>query len=321
DAHLISGDRVNATLFPISTKGNTITIRRFRRDPWTAPDFIKNNTTSGEVMALIWLMMQYEMNVVISGGTASGKTSFMNAVLPFIQPYHRVLSLEDTRELVLPSYLHWVPLTTREPNPEGKGGITLLDLLVNSLRMRPDRIIVGEIRRQEEAEVLFEGMHTGHSAYTTFHANTADETIRRLTNPPLNIPSTMLEVVHLNVICFRNRMLGLRRTLQVAEFIPDRSSGKNEVKANILYRWRPDNDTISRNAESIRLHDEITLHTGLSRKEIDEDLISKKKILDWMVTMGIRQVNDVGNVMAHYYRDPASILSLAEKKQKPEFLE
>ena len=187
DAHLLSGDRVNSTLFPISTKGNTITIRKFRRDPWTVTDLISNKTVSSEVMATIWEAIQYEMSVVFSGGTASGKTTILGVSMPFIPPNHRIISIEDTREIFLPEYLHWVPLTTREPNPEGKGEVTMLDLLVNSLRMRPDRIVVGEIRRKEEAEVLFEAMHTGHSAYTTVHANTADETIRRLTNPPIEI--------------------------------------------------------------------------------------------------------------------------------------
>jgi len=132
DAHLISGDRVNATLFPISTVGNTITIRMFRRKPWTITDFIENKTVSAEVAALMWLAVQYEMSMIISGGTASGKTSLLGSILPFIQPNQRIISIEDTRELNLPSFLHWIPLTTRESNPEGKGEITMLELLVRS---------------------------------------------------------------------------------------------------------------------------------------------------------------------------------------------
>src|SRR3989338_2648657 len=147
DAHLVTGDRANAVLYPIANKGNTITIRKFSRDPWTVTDLIKNNTVNSEIMALIWLAMEYEMNILISGGTASGKTSLLNVCLPFIPPNHRILTIEDTRELVLPKFLYWCPLVTRQPNPEGKGEVTMLDLLINSLRMRPDRIILGEIRR------------------------------------------------------------------------------------------------------------------------------------------------------------------------------
>jgi flagellar protein FlaI len=139
DAHIPSGDRVNATLFPISTRGNTMTIRKFRRKPWTITDLIENKTVSTEVAAWLWLTIQYELNMIVSGGTASGKTSFLNVLMSFIQPNHRIISIEQTREIRLPSFLHWVPLTTREPNPEGKGKVSMLDLLVNSLRMRPDR--------------------------------------------------------------------------------------------------------------------------------------------------------------------------------------
>ncbi|MEM4256974.1 MAG: type II/IV secretion system ATPase subunit [Candidatus Diapherotrites archaeon] len=320
DTHLVSGDRANATLFPISGKGNTITIRRFRRDPWTVTDFIKNKTATSEVMALVWLCIQYELNMILSGGTASGKTSFMNVCLPFIQPNHRVITIEDTRELMLPEFLHWVPMTTREPNAEGKGEVNMLDLLVNSLRQRPDRIIVGETRRQREAEVMFEAMHTGHSVYTTFHANTAEETIRRMVNPPISIPSTVLDSVHLNVVMFRNRRLGVRRVLQVAEFVPEKRGTEETLKANTLYRWRAIDDTISKDSESIRLYDELSLHTGLTYDEIEKDLEDKKNILEWMVRQDIHNINDVGKVMAHYYLDSDSIVKIAKRNERPDFL-
>lgn len=318
DTHLVTGDRANATLFPISGKGNTITIRRFRRDPWTVTDFIKNKTTNSEVMALIWMCMQYELNIILSGGTASGKTSFLNVCLVFIQPNHRIITIEDTRELSLPPFLHWVPMTTREPNSEGKGGVNMLDLLVNSLRQRPDRIIIGETRRQTEAEVMFEAMHTGHSVYTTFHANTAEETIRRFVNPPINIPPTLLDSVHLNVVMFRNRRLGVRRVLQVAEYIPEKRGMTETLKANTLYRWRPGEDVIEKDAESIRLFDELSMHTGMTYDEIKKDLVIKKNILDWLVKNDVHKVNDVGQVMAQYYLDEKAVISLVEKNKKPD---
>ncbi len=319
DAHLITGDRANATLFPISSKGNTITIRRFRRQPYTVTDFVENKTVNTEIMSLIWLAMEYELNIIFSGGTGSGKTTSLNVCLPFIQPNQRILSIEDTRELSLPPYLHWVPLTTREPNVEGKGEVTMLNLLVNSLRMRPDRLIVGEIRRQREAEVLFEAMHTGHSAYTTFHANTAAETVRRLTNPPIEVPKTMLDSVHLNVVMFRNRRLNVRRVLQIAEYITERRGSQEEVKANVLYRWKGATDTIEKHSESIRLFDELGLHTGFSRQEMSKELKTKKIILDWLVKNKIKKIEKVGKIMAKYYRDKDEIIELAEKNRKPDF--
>ncbi|MDO8339673.1 MAG: ATPase, T2SS/T4P/T4SS family, partial [Candidatus Burarchaeum sp.] len=166
DAHLVTGDRVNATLFPISTFGNTITIRKFSKNPWTLPNLIEANCLSAEVASLLWLCIQNELSLLVSGGTGSGKTSFLNALSCMFPPNQRVISIEDTRELTLPSFLQWVALSTREPNAEGKGEITMLDLMVNSLRMRPDRIVVGEVRRQREAEIMFEAMHTGHAVYS-----------------------------------------------------------------------------------------------------------------------------------------------------------
>ena len=216
DAHIVTGDRANAVLYPVATKGNTITIRKFARDPWTIVDLINNKTVSLDVAAIVWTAIEAEMNILISGGTASGKTVFLNACMPFVPPNQRLISIEDTRELMLPEFLYWCPLVTRTPNPEGKGEVSMLDLLINSLRMRPDRIILGEMRRQREAEVLFEAMHTGHSVYATVHADTAAETISRLTNPPLSIPPNLLKAVNLNVVMFRNRRKGVRRVYQVA---------------------------------------------------------------------------------------------------------
>ena len=321
DAHLTTGDRVNATLFPISTRGNTITIRKFRRDPWTIVHFIdpKVKTISTEVAALLWLCIQYELNILVAGGTASGKTSILNALMAFMPPNQRVISIEDTRELRLPDFLHWIPVTTREPNPEGKGEVSMLDLLVNSLRMRPDRIVVGEIRRQREAEVLFEAMHTGHSVYATLHADRAEQVVRRLTNPPINLPESLLESLHLVIVQYRHRKYGIRRTLEVAEFIPG-EAGKTifSSRLELLYRWRPTTDTIEKVRNSVRLLNEIRLHTGMTDEEMGQDLKEKEKILQWMLEKNIKTVNTVGKVVAEYYHDKEKVLKVVNADGKPD---
>lgn len=319
DAHLITGDRVNATLFPISTIGNTLTIRMFRRKPWTITDFIQNKTISSDVTALIWLAVQYEISMIISGGTASGKTSFLGSILPFIQPNQRVISIEDTRELNLPKFLHWVPLTTREPNPEGKGEVEMLDLLVNSLRMRPDRIVVGEIRRQRQAEVLFEAMHTGHSVYATLHADTVDQTYRRLVNPPINVPETLLEALDLIVAMFRDRRSGIRRIYEVAELVPPTGT-KKTITPRTLFKWDARNDKIGRYQKSYRLLNRLEMHTGMNSKEIEDDLKDKEKILNWMVKNNVNTVDGVGRIVAEYYRDPKKVLNTIYKNEKAEKL-
>lgn len=294
DAHLTSGDRVNATLMPISSTGNTITIRKFAEDPWTITKFIEEDTVSYEVAAIIWLAIQNELSVLIAGGTGSGKTSMLNVISNFFPPNQRVVSIEDTRELTLPKNLHWVPLETRLPNPEGKGAVTMLDLLVNSLRMRPDRIIVGEIRRKEEAEVLLEAMHTGHSVYATIHANDADETITRLTNPPIDIPKAMISSLSLIIVQNRNRRTGKRRTFQVAEVTPTGD-------ARVLLRYNPQKDGIEQIAQSKHVFERIGLYTGMTSDDIKFDLQQKVRILKWLVESDVKDVDEIGLKIAKYY--------------------
>jgi len=294
DAHLNTGDRVNATLYPISSKGNTITIRKFSADPWTITKFIKDKTISIEAAAFIWLAIQNELSILIAGGTGSGKTSMLNVISNFFPPNQRIISIEDTRELTLPSNLHWVPLETRLPNPEGKGEITMLDLLVNSLRMRPDRILVGEIRRQKEAQVVLEAMHTGHSVYATIHANNADEVIVRLTNPPIDIPKPMISSLSLIVAQSRNRRSGKRRTLQLAEVTP-------MGDARVLMQLNVAEDILEKINDSDTLIERLKLYTGWSVDDIAKDLNGKIKILRWLVRNNIDNIDKIGAVMSKYY--------------------
>lgn len=316
DAHLITGDRVNATISPISTHGNTLTIRKFRRSPWTITDFIENKTLNYDIAAWIWLAIQYEMNMIVAGGTASGKTSLLNVFMSFIQPNHRIISIEDTRELQLADFLHWVPLTTREPNPEGLGEVSMLSLLVNSLRMRPDRIIVGEIRRANEAEVLFEAMHTGHSVYATLHADTAEQALKRLLNPPIDVPEAVIEALHMFAVAFRDRRLGIRRMLQLAEILP--GSEKSGAQTSVLYRWRPLKDEIIKENDSYRLLGEIRMHTGMTDEEIMNDVEEKSDILKWFVKNQVKDLNKIGRLVAVYYSDAESLLKGMKKNEDPD---
>lgn len=297
DAHLITGDRANAVLSPISTKGNTITIRKFSRDPFTIVDLINSKTVNFEVAALLWLAIEYEMNVLISGGTASGKTVFLNACMPFVPPTQRIISMEDTRELMLPSFLYWCPLVVRTANPEGKGEVSMLDLLMNSLRMRPDRVVLGEMRKEKQAEVLFEAMHTGHSVYSTLHAETVSETISRLTNPPLNVPSNLLGAVDLNVVMFRDRKRSIRRVFQVGEFL----AASGQADSNILYRWMAQNDKILPHNTSQNFMEKLSRNTAMSSEEVEKSLEYREKILKWMCKNKLRSLKNVGKVMNLYY--------------------
>jgi len=309
DAHLITGDRVNATLFPISTKGNTITIRRFSRTPWTMVHMISPSfsTITSEAAAFLWLGIEYEFSMIVTGGTASGKTTMLNALMPFFPANQRIISMEDTREITLPGYLHWIPLTVRPPTPRGEGEVSILDLVENSLRMRPDRIIVGEVRRKAETEVLFEAMHTGHSVYGTFHALEAREVIDRITSPPMSIPDIVMSSLHLIVAQHLDRRTGQRRTLEIVELI---RSEEGTTQLNTLYRWNPKTDTIEPVNPSIRVLSELEMFTGMDEEEMMRDINGKKRILDWLLKKDIKEVNDVGKIITEYYVDRDTVLEL-----------
>jgi archaeal flagellar protein FlaI len=316
DAHLTTGDRVAATLFPISTLGNTITIRKFARSPWTMVSLIKSLTLPKEIAAFLWLALEYELNILVAGATASGKTSLVNALSSLMPPTQRIVSIEDTREISLPESLHWnwVPLTTRSANPEGRGEVTMQDLMVASLRMRPDRIIIGEVRRREQAETMFEAMHTGHSVYTTMHADTVQQIVRRLLEPPIAIPRTEAEALQLLIVQFRDRRRNIRRTLELAEVL---QGGKETLDINYIYRWRPRTDTFEKVNTSIRVYEDLNLHTGMTQAEIEHDLANKQEILQWLVDFNIDNINHFGQLMMIYYRAPNIIISAAKERKDP----
>ena len=316
DARLETGDRVCATLQPISSHGNTITIRKFARNPWTISTLVgsASKTMTPEMAAMLWQAIHYELNMIVAGGTASGKTSAMNALAAFIPPNQRIISIEDTRELMLPkNQWNWVPLVTRNPNPEGLGEVSMLDLLVTSLRMRPDRIILGEMRKQREAEVLFEAMHTGHSAYSTMHADTSSQVVRRLMQPPFEMPATELETLHLLLVQYRDRRKNLRRTLEIAEVGMGAQAG--QITPNIIYRWRPRSDTFDKIGEPSKFYEEMNLHTGMTKEEIDDDQKERAGVIKWLVKNSITDVDDVGRVMAMYYADPEEVYKAARQNK------
>jgi flagellar protein FlaI len=218
----------------------------------------------------------------------------LNVISNFFPPNQRIVSIEDTREITLPPTLHWVPMCTRLPNPEGKGEVTMLDLVVNSLRMRPDRIIVGEIRRQREAEVLFEAIHTGHSVYATIHANDARETVTRLTNPPIEVPKMMLPALSMIVVQHRNRRTGFRRTFQIAEVTKD-------GEPNVLKQLDLKSDNLLDKNKSKSIIDTLELHVGLTQQELMKDLKEKEEAIKFLVKHDITDLHEIGKTVAEYY--------------------
>lgn len=179
DARLPDGSRVNAIIPPLALKGPCITIRKFAKDPLTVNDLVNFGTMTQEMAEFMQACVEGKLNVVVSGGTGSGKTTTLNVLSSFIPSDERIVTVEDAAELQLRQE-HVVTLETRPPNIEGKGAITMRDLVRNSLRMRPDRIVVGEVRSGEALDML-QAMNTGHDgSLTTGHANTPRDMLSRL---------------------------------------------------------------------------------------------------------------------------------------------
>jgi len=224
DARLPDGSRVNITIPPISLVGPVLTIRKFSRIPFTAEDLRAFGTVTHEFLQFAQACIEARLNIIISGGTGSGKTTLLNVLSAFIPHDERIITIEDAAELQL-NQEHVVTLESRPPNIEGRGRITIRDLLINALRMRPDRIIIGEVRGGEALDML-QAMNTGHDGgLNTLHANTARDALRRLETMVLmagmelplraireQVASAIDCVIHLA------RMRdGVRRVVQVAE--------------------------------------------------------------------------------------------------------
>jgi archaeal flagellar protein FlaI len=305
DAELPDGSRVNATLYPISQVGNTITIRKFAKNPWTMPALIKAGSISVDIASLLWLCIQNEISLLFSGGTASGKTSFLNACSIFFPANRRIISIEETRELQLPSFLQWIPMVTRESNPEGKGEITMYRLMINALRQRPDIMLVGELRTQKDAETLFEAIHTGHAVYGTVHADNARDTIIRMTNPPIDIPKITMNALGAVVVLFRHRSRGIRRMLEVGEML-------DEGDVKVLYKWDMLDDTFKQKSEMTRLMETLSLYGGLTKEAMQQDIAEKSIVLNWMIKNNIVGIDDSGFVIANYYKHKDKVVKLAK---------
>lgn len=226
DARLADGSRVNAIIPPLAIDGPCLSIRRFGRDPLTADDLLNNHTLTLAMMDLLRGCVKARLNILVSGGTGAGKTTFLNVLSSYISNRERIVTIEDSAELQLHQE-HVVRLETRPPNIEGKGAVQQRQLMINSLRMRPDRIIVGEVRGDEALDML-QAMNTGHDgSLTTVHANSPRDALSRLETmvamANLNIPETAIRrqiASALDVVVQVSRLSdGTRKVVSIAEII------------------------------------------------------------------------------------------------------
>jgi len=310
DARLGDGSRVNATIPPVSADGSSLTIRKFRKDPLTVIDLINFKTMSSHLAGFLWVCVDglgvKPCNAIIAGGTGSGKTTTLNTVTSFTPPRERIITIEDTLELQLP-HAHVLRMETRPPNIEGKGELNMDNLVKNSLRQRPDRVIVGEVRGSE-AITLFTALNTGHSGFGTLHSNTARETITRLINPPMNVPNIMIPA--LDFIIMQNRMYrpeggSIRRITEVAEVV---GMEEGNVQLNRVFEWNNMVDKVEYVGIASQTLREIAELRGITITEIEEEIEKRRLVLEYMTDNNIRSIREVGEWISEYYRDPDEVL-------------
>ncbi|MCD6373705.1 MAG: type II/IV secretion system ATPase subunit [Thermococcus sp.] len=303
DGTLPDGSRINIIYSPdVSIQGPSATIRKFSATPLSVVQLVKWNTFSAEVAAYLWLALEYGMSVFVCGETASGKTTTLNSIIPFIKPDAKVYTAEDTPEVVVP-HKNWQRLTTRERGPE-ESRVTLFDLLKAALRSRPNYIIVGEIRGAEGA-IAFQAMQTGHSVMSTFHAGDIKKMIQRFTGSPINIPVTFID--NLNIALFQQavyvRGRFLRRVLSVVE-IEGYYEELGGVATRNVFEWDSVTDRhIFRGMNnSYILERKIAEVAGYEDpKEIYNELFLRARIIQRMAELGITDYYAVHREIKAFY--------------------
>lgn len=241
DARLKDGSRVNVVLPPIALKGPSMTIRKFPDNPLTIEDLINKEALTREVAELLKKLVISKYNIFISGGTGSGKTTFLNALSNFIPLDERIITIEDSAELQIKAIPNLIRLEKRNPNTEGKGEITISDLIRTSLRMRPNRIIVGEVRGSEALDML-QAMNTGHEgSLSTGHANSVADMLSRLETMVLSGANLPIEVIRkqissaIDILIHLSRMRdNSRKVVEISEVI---GFENGDVKLNTLYQF------------------------------------------------------------------------------------
>ncbi len=313
DAALPDGSRLQATLATdIARRGSNFTIRKFTEKPFTPVNLLKYGTLDIKILAYLWTLTEYGKSILISGGTATGKTTLLNALSLFIKPEMKIVTIEDTAELRLP-HPHWVPQVARQAMAEvgGKkiGEVDMFDLLKESLRQRPDYIIVGEVRGRE-AFVLFQQIATGHAAFATIHADTVEKLLDRLTTPPINLPASLIENLDCVVFLVRvkHKNLYVRRVSSVFEVV-GYNREKNLPIFNEVFRWDASTDTFVTVNPSVVLK-RIAEQYGLSPEAIKKELGFKMKILEWMVEKDITDYKVFASIIKLYYSHHEKLMEL-----------
>jgi len=289
--------------------GTSFTIRKFREDPLTIIDLIENETIDETIAAYLWLLMDYKMSVMIAGATGAGKTTALNAIACLTNPEYKMISIEEVAEINL-THENWTSNIARPGfGAEKQGEITLYDLIKASVRHRPDMILVGEIRG-EEAYVLFQALATGHGGLCTIHADEVETTLKRLTQPPMNIPSSISSLMNCMIIVKRIRpsafvessnRFACRKFVRIAEI-------KDADAIHNVFRWNPSMDSFQHDLEDSYLLSRIARDLDVSVDVLFEELEKRKQILSKMLERGIRDFRSVSIVLSRYHKNPRLVI-------------
>jgi flagellar protein FlaI len=313
DATMPDGSRIQITLGrEVTTRGSTFTIRRFNENPITPANLIDFHTFSTAMMAYLWMAVDSSKSIVFVGGTASGKTTAMNAVSLFIQPEMKIVSIEDTRELNL-SHPNWIPGVTRESFAgEEHGSIQMYELLRASLRQRPEYIIVGEVRGAE-AYVLFQAMSTGHTTFSTMHADSVQSVVHRLENPPINVPRIMIQALDIVSIQAQVKVNNerVRRCKSLTEIVGvDPRTG--ELLTNEVFIWDAAKDSFQYSGRSYVL-ESIMENRGWNEEKLKDELKKRQEILEWARLKKISHYKDFAKLVVTYGREPENIMKMVRQ--------
>jgi len=308
DGTLPDGSRVNATYTAdVTSKGPTFTIRKFTKTPWTPIQLLNMRTLSPEMLAYLWLLMQYKINVLITGGTGTGKTTLLNAVAFFIPPEARVVSIEDTRELNLPRE-NWLPSVARSGiSGTGAGEVDMFSLLKNSFRQNPDYVIVGEIRGKE-AFVLFQGMASGHASISTMHADSVEAVIRRLETPPISLNPMLVNeldavLIMTHAIVNKQETRKLREIIEVAEVKAD-----GTALTNTPFIWSPADDRFYFKKD-LKVFEKISRRQGISVPELYKEMDLRTKLIYELFRRKIFDFEAIYRIISDYYKNPKEVLA------------
>jgi flagellar protein FlaI len=308
DATLPEGSRLQLTLgTEVTTRGTSFTIRKFREEPFSPIELMENGTFNSESLAYFWLSIENNKSLIFIGGTASGKTSSLNAVSLFIPPVAKVVSIEDTREITL-YHDNWIASVTREALADGGNAITMFDLLKAAMRQRPEFILVGEVRGPE-AQTLFQAMNTGHTTFSTMHAGSVDAAIHRLESEPLNVPRNMIQA--LNIISVQGLIFsGTERFRRVQEIVEiagiDPSTGN--LRVNNVFVYDPVRDLLNFTGRS-QIYADIAEKRGWTRDQLESEISTRKKILEAMQKQDIKDYISVASLLHSYNIDAKKVIA------------